>query len=92
IDLGTANILVFRRGKGIVLNEPTVVAVETKSKRVLAGGHAARAMLGRTPGNITAVRPMKDGVIAEYTVTERMLEYLRRKTVGNQIFRPSALI
>lgn len=92
IDLGTANILVFRRGKGIVLNEPTVVAVETKSKRVLAVGNAAREMLGRTPGNITAVRPMKDGVIAEYTVTERMLEYLRRKTVGNQIFRPSALI
>ncbi len=93
IDLGTANILVYRRGKGIVLSEPTVVAINTKTKRVLAVGNAAREMLGRTPGNITAIRPMKDGVIAEYTVTEKMLEYIRRKTVrGSGFFKPTALI
>lgn len=92
IDLGTANILVYRRGKGIVLNEPTVVAIGTKNRRVLAIGNDAREMIGRTPGNITAVRPMRDGVIAEYTVTEKMLEYLRKKTVGNQLFKPTALI
>jgi len=92
IDLGTANILVYRRGKGIVLMEPTVVAISTNNKRVLAVGNSAREMLGRTPGNITAIRPLKDGVIAEYTVTERMLEFLRKKTVGNSIFKPTVLI
>jgi len=93
IDLGTANIIVFRRGKGIVLNEPTVVAINTKTKRVLAVGNAARDMLGRTPGNITAIRPMKDGVIAEYTVTEKMLEYIRKKVVpGPGFIKPIALI
>lgn len=93
IDLGTANILVYRRGKGIVLTEPTVVAINSKTKRVLAVGNKAREMLGRTPGNITAIRPMKDGVIAEYTVTEKMLEYLRKKTVkGPQFRKPTALI
>lgn len=93
IDLGTANILVFRRGKGIVLSEPTVVAINTKTKRVLAVGNSAREMLGRTPGNITAIRPMKDGVIAEYTVTEKMLEYIRRKTIrAGGLIKPTALI
>ncbi|MCB0826457.1 MAG: rod shape-determining protein [Armatimonadetes bacterium] len=93
IDLGTANILVYRRGKGIVLTEPTVVAINSKTKRVLAVGNAAREMLGRTPGNITAIRPMKDGVIAEYTVTEKMLSYLRQKTIkGPQFRKPTALI
>jgi len=93
IDLGTANILVYRRGKGIVFTEPTVVAINTKTKRVLAVGNDAREMLGRTPGNITAIRPMKDGVIAEYTVTEKMLEYIRLKTVrGPQFVKPTALI
>lgn len=93
IDLGTANILVFRRGKGIVLNEPTVVAINSKTKRVLAVGNDAREMLGRTPGNITAIRPMKDGVIAEYTVTAAMLDYIRRKTVtGPSFIKPIALI
>ncbi|MCU0317363.1 MAG: rod shape-determining protein [Fimbriimonadaceae bacterium] len=92
IDLGTANILVYRRGKGIVLMEPTVVAIATKSKKVLAVGNDAKEMLGRTPGNITAVRPLRDGVIAEYSVTEKMLDFLRRKTVGNQLFKPRALI
>lgn len=92
IDLGTANILVYRRGKGIVLSEPTVVAIANNSKRVLAVGHAAREMLGRTPGNITAIKPMRDGVIAEYTVTAKMLEFIRQKTIGHQIIKPTALI
>lgn len=93
IDLGTANILVYRRGKGIVFTEPTVVAINTKTKAVLAVGQEAREMLGRTPGNITAIRPMKDGVIAEYTVTEKMLEYIRKKTVrGAHIVKPVAMI
>lgn len=93
IDLGTANILVYRRGRGIVFTEPTVVAINTKTKKVLAVGNQAREMLGRTPGNITAIRPMRDGVIAEYTVTERMLEYIRKKTItGPQFGKPTALI
>ncbi|MDI9639684.1 rod shape-determining protein [Kamptonema cortianum] len=93
IDLGTANILVYRRGRGIVLSEPTVVAINTKTKRVLAVGNDAREMLGRTPGNITAIRPMKDGVIAEFTVTTEMLSYIRKKTIrGPQFRKPTALI
>lgn len=93
IDLGTANILVFRRGKGIVLAEPTVVAVSTKNGRVLAVGAEARDMLGRTPGNIAAIRPLKDGVIADYTVTQKMLEYLLNKVCGvRRMFKPRVLI
>ncbi len=92
IDLGTANILVFRRGKGIVLNEPTVVAMNQHG-RVLAMGNEAREMLGRTPGNITAVRPLRDGVIADYTTTLKMLEYILVKVVGRRrAFRPTTLI
>ncbi len=75
-----------------MLSEPTVVAINTNTKRVLAVGNAAKEMLGRTPGNITAIRPMKDGVIAEYTVTEKMLEFIRKKTVGNSVFKPTVLI
>lgn len=93
IDLGTANLLVYRRGKGIVLNEPTVVAISTNTKTVLAVGNEAREMLGKTPGNIQAVRPMKDGVIADYTVTMKMMEHIRKKVVGGwQMFPPTALI
>ncbi|MBS1723196.1 MAG: rod shape-determining protein [Armatimonadetes bacterium] len=93
IDLGTANILVYRRGKGIVLMEPTVVAMSTTNKRVLAVGNQAREMIGRTPGNIQAIRPLKDGVIADYTTTHKMLEFLRRKTCPNsQFFKPTVLI
>lgn len=93
IDLGTANILVYRRGKGIVLVEPTVVAVNTKNKRVLAVGNEAREMLGRTPGNIQAIRPLKDGVIADYTTTQKMLEYLLVKVIGRRpIFKPTVLV
>ena len=78
IDLGTANTLVYVRGEGIVLNEPSVVAVRQESgpnsaKRIAAVGAEAKQMLGRTPGNITAIRPMKDGVIADFTITEKML-------------------
>ena len=75
IDLGTANTLVFVPGKGIVLNEPSVVAVSEIDKRILAVGDAAKHMIGRTPGEIIAYRPMKDGVIADYRVTQAMLRY-----------------
>lgn len=92
IDLGTANLLVFVRGKGVVMNEPTVVAINTHGK-VLAVGNEARDMLGRTPGNITAIRPLKDGVIADYTTTLRMLEYIFDKVCGKRrIFHPKVLI
>jgi rod shape-determining protein MreB len=93
IDLGTANILVYVRGKGIVLREPSVVAISTSSKKVLAVGEEARLMIGRTPGNIIAIRPMSEGVIADYTTTERMLEHLIRKVVGRKrFFKPRVLI
>ncbi|MBS1713961.1 MAG: rod shape-determining protein [Armatimonadetes bacterium] len=93
IDLGTANILVYRRGKGIVLMEPTVVAMSTTNKKVLAVGNAAREMIGRTPGNIQAIRPLKDGVIADYTTTHKMLEFLRKKvTTRGQFFKPTVLL
>lgn len=93
IDLGTANTLVYVRGKGIVLREPSVVAIARDTKRVLAVGEEARLMLGRTPGNIVSTRPMSDGVIADYTITERMLEHLIRKVVGRKrLFKPRVLI
>ncbi|MEP6754803.1 MAG: rod shape-determining protein [Chthonomonadales bacterium] len=93
IDLGTANILVFVRGKGIVLREPSVVAINATTKRVLAVGEEARLMIGRTPGNIVAIRPMSDGVIADYSTTYRMLEALIRKVVGRKrFFKPRVLI
>src|SRR5438270_13928213 len=79
IDLGTANTLVLVRGKGIVINEPSVVAVNRKTKRVLAVGSEAKRMVGRTPANIVAVRPLKDGVISDFDVTERMLRYFIAK-------------
>lgn len=93
IDLGTANILVYRRGKGIVLSEPTVVAMATNRSKVLAVGNEAREMLGRTPGNIVAIRPLKDGVIADYSTTLSMLSYIFEKTCGkHRFFKPTALI
>jgi rod shape-determining protein MreB len=79
IDLGTANTLVLVRGQGIVINEPSVVAIEKKSKKVLAVGDEAKEMVGRTPANIVAVRPLRDGVISDFDVTERMLQYFIRK-------------
>ena len=93
IDLGTSNILVYRRGRGVVLSEPTVVAINTKTGKVLAVGNDAREMLGRTPGNITAIRPLKDGVIADYSTTLKMLEYLLTKVCGKRrMFKPRVLI
>ena len=92
IDLGTANILVYVKGKGIVLNEPSVVAVEKKTNKILAVGTEAREMLGRTPHGIVAVRPLRDGVIANYTITQKMLEYLIHKVAGKSFFfRPRVM-
>lgn len=84
IDLGTANTLVYVRDKGIVLNEPSVVAIKNKSKKVLAAGKAAKEMLGKTPESITACRPMRDGVIADFELTESMLRYFIRKVHNNR--------
>ena len=86
IDLGTANLLVYVKGKGIVLNEPSVVAVDKKKNRILAVGSEARDMLGRTPVGIVAVRPLKEGVIANYTITQKMLEYIVNKVAGKSFF------
>jgi len=93
IDLGTANTLVFVPGKGIVINEPTVVALSLEENRILAVGNEAKEMLGRTPEAILASRPMKDGVIADYRVTEAMLRYFINKTTGPfRLFRPEVMV
>ena len=93
IDLGTANSLVWLAGKGIMLNEPTVVAVAIEDNKVVAVGNEARKMLGRTPGNIIASRPMRDGVIADYAVTEAMLRFFIQRVVGRSfLFRPDVMI
>ena len=93
IDLGTANTLIYVKGKGIVLNEPSVVAIRQErggnAKSVAAVGHAAKLMLGRTPGNIAAIRPMKDGVIADFYVTEKMLQHFIKQVHDNNFLRPS---
>lgn len=86
IDLGTASVLVFKKGKGIVLHEPSVVAIDKNTDKVIAVGEEARQMLGRTPGHIVAVRPLKDGVIADYDMTERMLTYFIKKVIGRKFF------
>ena len=86
IGLGTANILVFIKGKGIVLNEPSVVAIDKDKNKILAVGEEARQMIGRTPGNIVAIRPLKEGVIANYTITQKMLEYVVNKVAGKSFF------
>src|SRR6516165_10400002 len=97
IDLGTANTLIYVRGQGIVLNEPSVVSIRQEGgpngKRVIQEvGLAAKQMLGRTPGNITAIRPMKDGVIADFTVTEQMLKQFIKKVLDSKLFSPSPRI
>ncbi len=93
VDLGTATILVFLKGKGIVLNEPSVVAFEQRSGRVLAVGELAQKMLGRTPGNIVAVRPLKDGVIANFDATEVMLKhFISRVCKSRRLFRPRVVV
>ncbi|MDX1592777.1 MAG: rod shape-determining protein [Gammaproteobacteria bacterium] len=94
IDLGTANTLIYVRGKGVVLNEPSVVAIRSGSagargKTIAAVGLEAKRMLGRTPGNITAIRPLKDGVIADFTVTEKMLQYFINRVHESRVLRPS---
>jgi len=93
IDLGTANSIVYLEGQGIVLNEPTVVAVSLRDKKVLAVGKEAKEMLGRTPGNIVASKPMREGVIANYQITEAMLRYFLRKVCGRSfLFKPEVMI
>ncbi len=93
IDLGTANTLVYLVGEGIVLNEPTVVAVTAEDNRVVAVGREAKEMLGRTPGNIVALRPLRDGVIADYTITEAMLSYFIDKAAGkSRFFKPEVMV
>jgi len=93
IDLGTANTLVYLGGEGIVINEPTVVAVTAEENKVVAVGKEAKQMLGRTPGNIVAMRPLRDGVIADYTITEAMLSYFINKACGpTRIFKPEVMV
>lgn len=93
IDLGTANTVVYVVGEGIVLNEPTVVAVTAEENRVVAVGREAKEMLGRTPANVVAMRPMKDGVIADYTITETMLTYFINKACGrSRFFKPEVMV
>ncbi len=93
IDLGTANILVYVRGKGIMVREPSVVALDKETGKILAVGEEARQMIGRTPGNIIAVRPLKDGVIADYDVTETMLKYFIEKVSPKpRLFRPQVVV
>ena len=93
IDLGTANTLVFMPGQGVVLNEPSVVAVSLPENKILAVGNEAKVMIGKTPDNITAYRPMKDGVIADYRVTEAMLRYFISKALGKwNIFKPEVMV
>ena len=87
IDLGTASVLVYVRGKGVVLKEPSVVAFDRDTNVIKAIGEEARLMLGRTPGNIVAVRPLRQGVISDYTVTEKMIKYFVRKSLGKRTFK-----
>jgi rod shape-determining protein MreB len=92
IDLGTASILVYVKGKGIVLKEPSVVAIDNNTNKFLAVGEEARRMLGRTPGNIIAIRPLKDGVISDYNITERMLKYFIQKSLGKMLLKPRLIV
>lgn len=92
VDLGTASVLVYVKGKGVVLKEPSVVAIDQNTDKFLAVGEEARRMLGRTPGNIIAIRPMKDGVISDYDITERMLKYFIKKAIGRTLFKPRVIV
>ena len=92
IDLGTASVLVYVKNKGIVLNEPSVVAMDKNTGKLLKVGEAARQMLGRTPGNIVAIRPLREGVISDYDMTERMLKEFIRKVAGFMVFKPRVII
>ncbi|HEY4554223.1 MAG TPA: rod-share determining protein MreBH [Bacillaceae bacterium] len=95
IDLGTANVLVYTKNKGIILNEPSVVAVNTETKQVLAVGAEAKSMIGKTPGNIVAVRPLRDGVIADFDITSQMLKHIMKKagkTLGLSLRKPDVVV
>ncbi len=92
IDLGTASVLVYVAGRGVVLREPSVVAVDKNSSKTVAFGIDARHMIGRTPGNIVAVRPMRDGVISDYSMTERMLRHYIRRVAKHKMLKPSVVI
>jgi rod shape-determining protein MreB len=93
IDLGTSSVLVFVKGKGIVLQEPSVIAIDKNTNQILAVGEEARRMLGRTPGNIVAIKPLKDGVISDYDITEKMLKYFIHKTIGRKLFfKPKIIV
>jgi len=93
VDLGTANIMVYVRGKGVVLSEPSVIAIDSDTHRILAVGEEARRMIGRTPGNILAIRPLKDGVIADYQVTEMMLKHFIQRVCGRRpMFKPQVVV
>lgn len=93
IDLGTASVLVYMRGKGITLKEPSVISIDRNTGQVLAVGEEARSMLGRTPGNIIAIRPLSGGVISDYEITEKMLKYFLRKAAGKRLFgKPRVVI
>ena len=92
IDLGTASVLVYIQGKGIVLQEPSVVAVDRNTNKILSVGEEARLMLGRTPGNIVAIRPLRDGVISDFDITERMLKYFIKKALGTKLLKPRVIV
>lgn len=92
IDLGTASILVYVKDEGIVMNEPSVIAIQEQTGEILAVGEEAKKMLGRTPGSIKAIRPMKSGVISNYNITEKMLKHYIRKTVGRTFFKPRVIV
>jgi len=92
IDLGTASVIIYIKGRGIVLQEPSVVAVDTTTNRILAVGAEAQRMLGRTPGNIAAIRPLREGVISNYQMTERMLKYFIEKVTRRAFFKPRVII
>ncbi|WP_066506020.1 rod shape-determining protein [Abyssisolibacter fermentans] len=92
IDLGTASVLVYIKGKGIVLQEPSVVAIDKNTGKLKAVGEEARQMLGKTPGNIVAIRPLRDGVISDYEITERMLRHFINKSAGRRFFKPRIIV
>jgi len=93
IDLGTATVLVYVKGKGIVMKEPSVVAIDKNTDKILKFGREAQLMLGRTPGNITAIRPLRDGVITQYDITQKMIQYFIKKACGGtMLFRPRVII
>ena len=92
LDMGTTGVLLYSRGKGVQIREPTIVAVDKFTGRLLKVGHDAQKMLGRTPGNIVAIRPLREGVISDYDMTERMLREFIRKVTGFNLFKPRVII